>query len=268
MDLQRPVSSSKRAVVGDGPVKGLGPALDGETRTLVFFDIDGTLLLSGGAGRAALKSAMAAIYSEIGPFDGYTFHGKTDPQIVVELLSPAGWEVEEIRERLPSLWPVYLEALQDELDRRVRDGLSMILPGVEPLLEVLEKEDGVLLGLVTGNIAPAAELKLAAAGLRTRFEVGGFGSDSEVRNEIARVAVDRARNSARLARSFRAVVVGDTPEDVAAARAISARAIAVATGRHSVAELETSGADAVFEDLSRLQEVLASVVDGRGAVER
>ena len=84
----------------------------------VFFDIDATLLLTDGAGRAALRTALRTVYGMSGRLEGYTFHGKTDPQIVVELLAGFGLEDREIRDRMPSMWPVYLEALQRELETR------------------------------------------------------------------------------------------------------------------------------------------------------
>jgi phosphoglycolate phosphatase len=229
----------------------------GAARIRVFFDIDGTLLYTDGAGRAALHSALKAVYGTAGPIDGYYFHGKTDPQIVVELMGGAGVSREEIGRRLPTMWPVYLEALERELAVRRAAGRITLLPGVTDLLAALEGREDVALGLLTGNIEEAARLKLAAAGITAVFEVGGFGSDSEDRSEIARIAVERSRGSGR-PEVF--VVVGDTPEDIACAHAVNARAVAVATGRHAVAELEQAGADAVFDDLRDTTAVLGSIL--------
>lgn len=230
----------------------------------VLFDIDGTLLLTDGAGRAALGRALEVIYGTTGPLAGFNFHGKTDPQIVVELLTRAGVQEPEIRSRLSSVWPVYLEALERELeDRRLR-GRIVLLPGVRELLASLERWPEVRLGLLTGNIEPAARLKLTAAGVSARFDVGGFGSDSEVRIEIARIAVDRCRSASGPGAAPAVVVVGDTPEDVACALAVGATAVAVATGRHGVAELEAAGADAVFEDFSDTGRVVGFVLGAGG----
>lgn len=231
----------------------------------VFFDIDGTLLLTDGAGRAALHHALELTYGMTGPLTGYNFHGKTDPQIVVELLTGGGVEEAEIRRGLPSVWPVYLEALERELEDRRARGRIVLLPGVKELLSALERRPEVKLGLLTGNIEPAARLKLAAAGVSSRFDVGAFGSDSEVRAEIARIAVERCRAASGPGEAPAVVVVGDTPEDIACARAVSATAVAVATGRHGVAELEAAGADAVFRDFTDTRQVVEYIL-GSGKV--
>ena len=138
----------------------------------VFFDIDATLLLTDGAGRAALQTALEAVYGTSGRLEGYMFHGKTDPQIVVELLSDSGISEPEIRGRMSSMWLTYLEALKRELDVRRSERRIRLLPGVAELLAALEREEGVCLGLVTGNIEAAARMKLAAAGVKTGFAVG------------------------------------------------------------------------------------------------
>ena len=106
-----------RSNIGSGG--GVGNAVEAEAKTLVFFDIDGTLLLSGGAGRAALTTSLQEVFETAGQFENYTFHGKTDAQIVVDLLSASGWHPDEVWQRLPTLWPIYLEALERELDQRV-----------------------------------------------------------------------------------------------------------------------------------------------------
>jgi len=227
----------------------------------VFFDIDATLLLTDGAGRAALRTALEAVYGTSGRLEGYAFHGKTDPQIVVELLGGVGLEEAEIHDRMPAMWPVYLEALQRELDARRAEDRVTLLPGVSELLAALEGMEEVSLGLLTGNIEAAARMKLVAAGVTTQFEVGGYGSDSGVRSEIARIAVERSR--ARVERGSGVevlVVVGDTPEDIACARSVDGRAVAVATGRHSVAELKRAGADVVFSDFSDTEAVLSGIL--------
>lgn len=231
--------------------KARGPGLR------VFFDIDGTLLSSNGAGRAALSSALLSVFGTVGGLEGYHFHGKTDPQIVLELMTGAGLPRASVDERLSAVWPVYLSALERELERRRADGRVGPLPGVVALLEALEARREVALGLLTGNIEEGARLKLAAAGLGTVFEVGGYGSDAEEREEIARIAVERGR------RHYGAgivLVVGDTPADIACARAVGGRSLAVATGRHGAAELEAAGAHAVMADLRDTERVMRTML--------
>jgi phosphoglycolate phosphatase-like HAD superfamily hydrolase len=231
-------------------------------RVRVFFDIDGTLLYTDGAGRVAIRAALEEVYGTSGPIDGYIFHGKTDPRIVVELMIAAGLEAAEVRRRMPEVWPVYLRALERELAERQRDGRITLLPGILELLAALDDRPGVTIGLLTGNIEGGARLKLAAAGLGSIFDVGGFGSDSEDRAEVARAALSRSRDSG--AEGSATVVLGDTPEDVACARAVGAFAVAVATGRHEVEELLESGADAVFEGFSDTEAVLSCILSLAG----
>ncbi len=231
-------------------------------KVLVFFDIDGTLLLTDGAGRVAIRAALETVYGTSGHLDAYVFHGKTDPQIVVELMCGAGLEESEVRLRMAEVWPVYLEVLERELEvRRAADRITL-LPGVVVLLQALGEKEGVSLGLLTGNIEEGARLKLAAAGVASDFLVGAYGSDSEDRAEVARVAQERSRVDGTAAPAM--IVVGDTPEDVACARAVNAAAIAVATGRHSVSELEETGADAVFEDFNDTKEVVDRILSLSG----
>lgn len=230
----------------------------------VFFDIDGTLLETAGAGRTALSMALLRVFGTTGKVDGYHFHGRTDPQIVIDLMTGAGLSAEHVRARLPAVWPVYLAELERELETRRGTGRVRPLPGVVDLLAALEARGDVALGLLTGNIEEGARLKLAAAGLRMPFDLGGYGSDSAERVEIARVAVRRSRGSGG---SRHVVVVGDTPADIACARAIAASALAVATGRHGLAELAEAGADAVLPDLSDTSGVVALLLSLSGRTE-
>ncbi len=231
-------------------------------RVRVFFDIDGTLLYTDGAGRVAIRAALEEVYGTSGPIDGYVFHGKTDPRIVIDLMVAAGLEESEVRRRVPEVWPVYLRFLARQLEERQREGRVTLLPGIAELLAALESRPDVEVGLLTGNIEEGARLKLAAAGLASAFGVGGFGSDSEDRAGVARAALNRSGE--RVGEAPVTVVLGDTPEDVACARAVDAYAVAVATGLHTVAELLESGADAVFEDFSDTEAVLSCILSLAG----
>ncbi|HEX7023602.1 MAG TPA: HAD family hydrolase [Gemmatimonadales bacterium] len=219
-------------------------------RKLVLFDIDGTLLLSAGAGRRAIHAALAAHGVDATVGTGIRFDGKTDPQIVTELLQAAGHPAPADPANIAAVLERYLEHL--ERDLAVHGHRSRVMPGVPPLLDLLEADSSVVLGLLTGNVVPGARLKLRAAGLSPeRFIVGAYGSDHAVRGELPQIAARRAAvHFGRTPHGGEVVIVGDTPADVRCGESIGARSIAVATGGYTVAELESAGADRVFADFS------------------
>jgi phosphoglycolate phosphatase-like HAD superfamily hydrolase len=221
-------------------------------RRLILFDIDGTLV-SGGPAKVAFETAMAETYGTAGDVSRVSFAGKTDPQIARELLSGAGFDDRTVDEGLPVLWERYLSYLRASLpDRPMR-----VLAGVRELLDALMAVEGVALGLVTGNIVGGAELKLHSAGLWERFAIGGFGSDHEERDHLPGIALTRARAHWQAELHARdAVIVGDTPRDVACGRAGGTRTLAVATGSFTGADLRTAGADHVVEDFSATERLI------------
>jgi phosphoglycolate phosphatase len=230
------------------------------TRLLVLFDIDGTLLLTPGAGRRAITAALADRVIDARVWEEIRFDGKTDPQIVREMLEAAGdrsasdpLAVAEILER-------YLVLLEAELSGA--PGRTRVLPGVSVLLDRLEAEADVVLGLLTGNIAPGAGLKLRSGGLDpARFRVGAYGSDSPHRPDLPAIAAERAAPIfGRVPAGETVIIVGDTPADVTCGRAIGARAVAVATGTYALSELREAGARAAFEDLSDTDAVLEAIL--------
>ena len=219
---------------------------------LLLFDIDGTLTW-GGPAKVAFQLGMERTYGTAGPIDDHDFSGKTDPQIVRELLNRAGMDDGEI----DAGFATFCEAYLAEMERRVPDHPVEVLGGVLDLIPLLADDAGFRLGLVTGNLQRGAHLKLGSAELSHYFPIGGFGSDHEVRNELPSVAVERAQS--HWGRSFPSedvVIIGDTPRDVACGRAIGAVTIAVATGRFSFDELEQTGADLVLNDLADTDSVL------------
>lgn len=226
-------------------------------RRLVLFDVDGTLVDVGGAGRAALRRAMVRVFGDAGPIDTAEFHGRTDPSIVRGLLQALGKEDAWIDARMPTLWGPYLECLAEEL--AARNGRARPCAGVPALLERLAGDEGVTLGLVTGNLEEGARRKLAAAGVSAPFAVGGYGSDAERREELPPVALRRAAERGLVFEEREVWVVGDTPEDVRCGRASGLRTLGVATGRHDVATLREHGADAVFLDFSDAAAVAAAL---------
>lgn len=228
---------------------------------LVLFDIDGTLLLTSGAGRRAM---IAAISEEVEPADGLSrirFDGKTDPQIVIELLAAAGQPVPPTPARLDAICRRYVELLSEELGRPAAH--TTVMPGIRSLLDRLHVEEGVVLGLLTGNVAGGARLKLLSAGIDpVLFRVGAFGSDSAHRPDLPPVAVQRAaRYFGRELSGSEVVIIGDTPADIACGECINARAVGVATGGYTVSELDACRPHAVFEDLSDTEGVMSSILD-------
>ena len=225
---------------------------------LVLFDIDGTLLLSDGAGRRAIQRALREVFGKTGPED-HRFDGKTDPQIVRELMRLEGHEDERIDADMQRLLDRYVACLREELADPTHHPYT--LPGVPELLDRLEDRADVILGLLTGNLEQGAHAKLAAVGLDpSRFVVGAFGSDHELRPELPAIA--RSRTADRLGVEIAGesiIVIGDTPADLTCGRALGARAIGVATGRYSVAELRRHDPVAVFEDLSDTPAVVRAI---------
>ena len=216
----------------------------GSARKLLLWDIDGTILHTGKAGEAALGHAMEELHGISRGLQGLKIAGRTDKWIVEQLLARAGLAHGETE--IARFLDVYVERLAEELPRR-RGGLH---PGVLGILEEGHRREDIVQGLLTGNIEKGARLKLSRYGVNHFFEFGAFADDSPVRNELGPHARRRARD--RHGEEFsadRIFIIGDTPHDVACARAIGAKAIAVATGSFSIEQLEACGADAVFTDL-------------------
>lgn len=227
--------------------------------TLVLFDIDGTMLLTAGAGRRALTAALAGEVVVDEAFDRVRFDGKTDPQIVIELLEASGHPRARDDDLIRDVCRRYVGLLAEELQHpRSR---ATLMPGIPELLAALEQEEDVLVGLLTGNMAEGAALKLAAAGIEPdRFRVGAYGSDSAHRPDLPAIAARRAAaHFGREPRGREVVIIGDTPADVTCGLGIAARAIGVATGAYAVAELEAAGAHATFVDLRDTARVLEAI---------
>ncbi len=225
---------------------------------LVLFDIDGTLLTSAGLGRSSMRRALEEVFGSAG-HEGYRYDGKTDRQIVREVMRLEGHSDEMIDERMSELMSLYVGGL----DHRIASGRFDVrpLPGVVELLDELEKQSDVILGLLTGNIVEGARRKLAAAGLSIdRFKVNAFGSDHEHRPNLPAIAQQRASETLGIdVKRGRMIVVGDTPADIACGRELGARAIAVATGNYSVDDLKAHDPYAVFENLADTAAVMDAI---------
>ncbi len=229
--------------------------------TLVLFDIDGTLLVTGGASSRCIRRASETVLGERFRWGKPTV-GTLDPQIFIELAGQCG--IEDAAAAEPRYRAVYLAELEAELQRCAAD--VRVLPGVRELIGALRKQEGVTCGLLTGNYGRAVELKLAAAGLDpTWFAVGAFAEHGSCRNDLVPAAMAQYRQ--RLGRAIEprdVVVIGDTPRDIACARHSGCRVIAVATGYYSVEQLRAEGADCVVADLND-PAALEAIVGGGGA---
>jgi phosphoglycolate phosphatase-like HAD superfamily hydrolase len=209
-----------------------------------LFDIDGTLIASGGAGKAALEAALAEVFGIGRIIDKLQLSGRTDRAIVGDLFRMHGLaDTDEARRRL-------LEAYLSHLPRCLAEGDGRVLPGVAELLAELRGRGDVLVGLLTGNVRAGAKVKLGHFGLDEHFACGGFGDGWLDRDDVAREALAEVRRLVRDVRPERVWVIGDTPLDVRCARAVGARALAVCTGWHSRAELAESRPDLLLDDLS------------------
>lgn len=229
------------------------------SKRLVLFDIDATLLSAGGAGRHALRRAFDELFGPHPAIDRWVFAGKTDPQIGRELLEAYGTPADEVESLVPRVLDRYLAYLDEELARAESRHLK---PGVEPLLERLAATEGVLLGLLTGNLEPGARLKLGRFGIDHYFRLGAYGSDHADRPQLPPIAVSRAEALTGLRYAGKEVVIiGDTEHDIRCGAALGVRAIGVATGIYTTEALAPHGADHVFEDLSETERVLAAILD-------
>lgn len=217
---------------------------------ICLFDIDGTLLSSGGAGKAALETALVEDFSiELKVHVPYS--GRTDRAIIRDLFRHHG--VAETHENLRKVFAGYLRRLPDCLHRHE----GKVLPGIREILLGLQERGRTAVGLLTGNVRAGAEAKLGHFGIFDHFAFGGFGDHHFDRDDVAREALAAVRRHVgSQVRSEDIWVIGDTPLDVRCARAIGARVVAVATGFHDEKELAAARPDLVLPDLSETAEVL------------
>ena len=226
---------------------------------LVLFDIDGTILHSGGAGRDAMEYALATVFGTAGD-SAMRYDGKTDKQIVRESMRAAGITEAEIDAHMEQVVSLYVATLPSRLGDPERH--VGMYPGVAELIDAVHARDDTVLGLLTGNVEPGARLKLGAVGLDfDQFRINAFGSDHEIRGELPAIAHQRMQDAFGITLGGRdVVVIGDTPADISCGRELGARAIAVATGSYSVDDLKAHDPYAVFSDLSDTDAVLAAIV--------
>jgi phosphoglycolate phosphatase-like HAD superfamily hydrolase len=225
---------------------------------LVLFDIDGTLVLTGGAGLRAMTRACQAIVGHAGALEGIPVAGRTDWIILHDTLSRLGRDLD--RDLFDRLRDRYVEYLRHEILQPGK-GFNGALPGVPELLESLHGREDVHLALLTGNFEAGARIKLERFDLWRYFRCGAYGDDAPDRNALVPVAVERATACGIPAIvPADVIVVGDTPHDVACARAAGATPIGVATGGYTADELRACGADVVFDTLRDTERVIEAVV--------
>jgi phosphoglycolate phosphatase-like HAD superfamily hydrolase len=232
----------------------------GTFTTLVLWDIDNTLLYTGGAGSVGMRLAFRDLYGVDDAFGKVEFSGRTDTAIFRDCarmhgLDEAQLDAEQAR---------FVDAYIPHLAAALIETRGTLMPGVATVLEALSARDDVMQALGTGNFRRGGELKLRHYGIDHHFPdlPGGFGEDSESRDEMIGAAISRAVGRLRDGTRPRVVVIGDTPHDVTAARANGAYALAVATGRNSVDELTACGAHVAVDNLLDLDRVMQLVLEG------
>jgi len=220
-------------------------------KRLLLFDIDGTLIHSGGAGIQALKLAFKERFGVDDDLHDIEIAGMTDSGIVLSILKKHN--IPATHENVSAFLDSYVHFLWMELPRRK----GKLLPGVLELLERLKSRSHVVLALLTGNVSRGARLKLEHYGVWHFFEFGAFADDHRDRNELGRFA--RARAKEKHGREFAGSeidIIGDTPRDIACGKALGARTIAVATGRWSRDELAKHQPDFLIDDLSDVESIV------------
>lgn len=225
---------------------------------LILWDIDGTLLYSGGVAGEAMRTAMTRVYGRPSDNERRAYAGKTDQQIILETFPDRS--PEELLGRLDVFTATYLGILNEWAEAfRTR---GRVLEGVVAVLQRLQAE-GVVQSLLTGNLAPVARLKLDLMEIAGFFDFdsGAYGSDSPRRIDLAPIAAARAAQCyGRVFANTDIVVIGDTPNDIACARAAGARAVAIATGPFGVEELRAYAPDAVLPNLADTEAALAAIL--------
>jgi phosphoglycolate phosphatase len=220
---------------------------------LLLFDVDGTLVDCGGQPIAPFTAALIEVFGTAGDVERYNFAGCTDSQAVLELMTGAGFAAAEVHARLPAVRDLYLARLESTLER----GRMRLLPGVEELLLRLAPRPDVELALLTGNWEAGARTKLSRFDLNRFFPFGAFGSDGIERGELPPIALARAaRRRGRPVAAHETLIIGDSPRDVACARAHGIPVLAVATGKTPAAALAAAGADWVVPELAAAEELL------------
>lgn len=224
-------------------------------KKLLLFDIDGTLITSGGAGEAALKDAMRERFGKEEDFKDILIAGGTDSGIANALFQKHG--LPSTAENISALFDSYLHHLQLRLPKHG----GKLLPGIVELLEKVKQRDDCVVALLTGNLERGARIKLTHYGVWDFFEFGAFADDHINRNELGKYAKTRALE--RHGIEFppeRIYIIGDTPRDIECGKAIGAKTVAIATGNYPTKELAAHHPDFLFEDISEVDAVITALL--------
>lgn len=230
------------------------------TMLIALFDIDGTLIKINGAGRRVMTLALEEVYGAAGPIDDVNFAGKTDLAIIYETMLAGGFEKAVIKQSLPEVFQTMTDIGNEVF---FANGMAPCT-GVVGLLEQLGRREGMVPGLLTGNAETTAKLKLAAAGIDPAiFKYGAYGSEASAREALVPIVLDRSRASiGQNMEELSAIIIGDTPADIACARAFNIPSVAVATGTFSMNRLSEYNPDFLLADLSDTDQVVRILREG------
>ena len=220
----------------------------------ILFDIDGTILDSGGAGTRALNHAFEELFAVKDAFRTISMAGKTDMQILKE-----GFDLHAI-DYSNGIIPEFYRSYIRQLRENIKSARGHLKPGIREILRELQTQKEFILGLLTGNIEEGARIKLDCFGLNSYFDIGAFGSDDEDRDRLLPLAVNKLYKRKSLKVGFRdCIVIGDTPGDVRCSKPYGALSVAVATGPYSAGTLSEAGADVVLNDLSDIEAFMSVI---------
>ncbi len=228
--------------------------------TVLLFDIDGTLVTTGGAGRRSMEAAFEKLHGRRDACDSFPMSGMTDRAIVRKAMHIIG--VEDSAEAIDAVIDAYVAHLAEEV-HKVDDQRYRVFPGMREAVLEARSRQGFAVGLGTGNVRPGARVKLERVGIYDQFGFGGFGCDNEDRTELIRCGAQAG--AAQLGvpvEACRVVIIGDTPKDVHAALGIGAECIGVGTGTFKIDALLEAGATAAFPDFSH-PDAMATLLGGR-----
>lgn len=225
-------------------------------KRLLLFDIDGTLITSGGAGENALRLGIKDRFGIDDDLRGIEIAGRTDSGIARQFFAKHSLP------DTPGNTASFFEGYLTHLPRMLSEKDGRLLPGIVPLLDALTAQDDVILALLTGNLERGAKLKLTHYGVWDYFEFGAYADDHHDRNQLGHFARTRAKE--RHGVEFppeHIYILGDTPHDITCARAIGAKAVAIATGQFTRAQLAEHAPDFLFDDLGNVDAVVAALTD-------